>query len=57
MLTRKHFEMLAQVLRELRPTADPRTWHHAYNAITAMCMDSNPLFDTARFKKACEREV
>lgn len=60
MLTRRHFKILAQCLRELREPGrgmDEAHWYRAYNAMVGMCKESNPLFDEDKFAEACGLEV
>lgn len=60
MMTRKHFELIARTLRNLRPvpgfdgyTAVLRQWEKAVFTFTDMCAASNPRFNRSRFLEAC----
>jgi hypothetical protein len=67
MMTRKHFEEIAACLNRLKPsemrynydelTEEQRgkvaQWQRSVHHLAAMCADSNPAFDAARFLAAC----
>ena len=61
-MTRKHFEKLAEVLKDLKPRDEIlaeqyglgyyQAWSTAVSKIANFCEDSNPRFDRERFFKA-----
>jgi len=60
MMTRKHFEAIAKVMRDeieiYRANGDQygeQVATHTARALTYMCAASNPRFDRARFLDAC----
>jgi len=70
-MTRKDFEALAAALAKVRPleandTHEPEVitatfwrihqWGECTLAVADVCESANPLFDRARFIKACEGE-
>ena len=61
-MTRKHFEMFADVLRRTRPvwgTQDYenrlKDWQRIRGEVATMCVAENPRFDRERFDSATER--
>lgn len=66
MFTQKHYEAVAKVLAETRPTDDRpgtegsyrlRQWNRDVNALSAMFTDDNPRFDNERFARVCTDRV
>ncbi len=59
-MSKKHFQALAWALYGARPTTGPdldarhAQWADDVIAIGAACAVANPLFDRARFTRACE---
>ena len=58
MLTRKHFNELAQNLSLEKPegsdkTLVMKTWVRSCLAVAGVCRNSNPNFDKHRFLKTC----
>lgn len=49
MMTRKHFEMIAAIIKDCH---DEPTWRVAHRVADALA-ESNPRFDRARFLEAC----
>ena len=58
-MTRKHFILLASVLRDLRPVKTDRSkfrkWNKAVNQVAEMCDEKNDRFDKERFVHACTK--
>ena len=50
MLTRKHFRIVAEAIRNIEDLDTRLATHNIWSEI---CSRSNPLFDPERFKKAC----
>lgn len=53
MMTRKDFEMLAQVLRVHRPRPTTMAWELFLVDMTDELQRTNPRFDAVRFREAC----
>lgn len=49
-MTRKHFQLLATALREIK---DISIRQIATNAVMSACKQANPSFDYSKFIKAC----
>lgn len=58
-MTKKHFQALADALKSVRDDAMGKTvsqyeiWEECCAAISAVCGDHNPRFDRSRFLTAC----
>ena len=60
-MTRKDFEGLASILRDLYPVPENnpnpnRYWLLCVNELASWCATQNPRFDRHRFLKACGLE-
>ena len=62
MMTRRHFEKLAKILGENKPTARANKetlclwlWDRIRNSIETLCEEENPLFDIVRFREAIDK--
>ena len=53
-MSRKHFELLAQRIRNI---ADSQSRRQAAEAVSEVCAMTNPRFDQARFLAACGVEA
>lgn len=58
-MTRRHFVMLADAMRECRPSTAPTSpewqqWAQCVRCLTAALARTNPRFDRARFIAYCE---
>lgn len=51
MMTKKHFEALANNLKQIPNYTDRKT---AIDCWVEVCKDMNPRFDEKKFRKACE---
>ena len=49
-MTRKHFQLLANALRDINPTSVRQV---AANAVVVACKQANSSFDKDKFLKAC----
>lgn len=59
-MTRKHFNELAEILRDLRPKRskiEKALWDEVVVQIATMCSNHNDRFDRERFYEACERSL
>lgn len=57
-MSRKHFQALADALKNLKPEADATPeagaqWVASVRAIADVCASQNGLFDRSRFYAAC----
>lgn len=55
MMQRRHYELIAQVLRTAKPADDnpPCTWEELCEAFADACKRDNPQFKYERFYNAC----
>jgi hypothetical protein len=52
-MTSKHFEAIAKVLRDHRPSTIDADWYKLIDAMADTCAEANPRFDRSRFITAC----
>jgi hypothetical protein len=62
-MTKKHFNELAKICKDLRPAHEPECantawwmWGNFVDELTRFCASQNPAFDSDRFKRACKEE-
>jgi hypothetical protein len=59
MMTRKHFEKIAAVLKATRPDGTGSLlsqWEYQVNVMATMCAEDNPRFNHTVFFEACGLE-
>lgn len=56
-MTRKHFILLASVMRDMKPDVKDeehfKTWASAVRKLSHLCKESNNLFNEVKFLDSC----
>ena len=53
-MTRKHFQLIAGILKKVKPVEDDSgQWRAIIKETIVMLKSTNPRFDSIRFKTAC----
>lgn len=53
MMTKRHFEAIAEVIQNEPDCGDEYTARHIAEALATLFAEMNPRFDRARFLRAC----